>query len=359
MFCIAAFIIFAVLSIFSATYRPLAKAAWHCTWKRISFQPCDISFGDEMRGKLLAKLIFRMPRLARFLDRWLDWLSFAFVIVSIWSLLYVGNAGLNYWVYGTCDPRNVESCTLGGEACGVNQATLRLGQAIGEGRIREWVFDPFIRFGETVTRIPDRLRTWHAADFLPSSASFFQPENSNKPYALEIVDPGCNFCRTLTHNMLNAGLTEHANVTYLLYPIPLPEGGYKFEHSLLRAQYIEATKRVPLTENVSGIPADWQLLERLFALPDDNNEVDLQQQFNIGMTREQAIATLHRLLEDIGYTMQNIERIAQLAQSEEVRQSIAEQRRIAEEDIRTIKIPTLLWNGRRYDRVVDSTKLRD
>lgn len=357
MFCIAAFIIFAVLSMFSATYRPLAKAAWHCTWKRISFQPCDISFGDEMRGRLLSKLIFRMPRLAKFLDRWLDWISFAFVALSIWSLLYVANAGLNYWVYGTCDPRNVESCTLGGEACGVDQETLGLLQALSDGRIGEWMTGPFVRFGTTVLRIPDRLRIWNAEEYLPPSASFFSPKEASKPYALEIVDPSCQFCKTLTHNMLAAGLMNRANVTYLLYPIPLPEGGYKFPHSLLMASYIEASKRVPLTQHDDAPPGDWQLLEQIFTVPTDGS-IDLQTKFTVAFTRAQAEETLRQLLQTIGYTSEQIDRIAQLAASSEIADALAEQHRIAEEDIRTIKIPTLIWNDRRYDRVVDIDTLR-
>ncbi len=357
MFCIAAFIVFAVLSIFSAAYRPLAKAAWHCTWKRISFQPCDISFGDEMRGRLLSKLIFRMPRLAKFLDRWLDWISFAFVGLSIWSLVYVANGGLNYWVYGTCDPRNVESCTLGGEACGVDQETLGIRQAVAEGRVGEWVIGPFVRFGTAVSLIPDRLRVWNAQDFLPPSASFFRPEDPSKPYALEIVDPSCQFCKKLTHNMLEATLMDRANVTYLLYPIPLPNGGYKFPHSLLMASYIEAAKRVTLADGAAVPPGDWQLLEQIFTVPTDD-AIDLQTQFSLIFNRAQAEDRLQAMLREIGYTAEQIARIADLAASPEIAESIAEQRRIAEEDIRTIKIPTLLWNGRRYDRVVDVETLR-
>jgi pimeloyl-ACP methyl ester carboxylesterase len=41
-----------------------------------------------------------------------------------------------------------------------------------------------------------------------------------------------------------------------------------------------------------------------------------------------------------------------------VRQSLAAQRAIVEERIRTIKIPTLLIGGRRYDRVVSEETLR-
>lgn len=359
MFCIATFIVFGILSIFSAAYRPLAKAAWHCTWRRVTLRPCDISFNEEMRGKLLSKLVFRMPRLAKILDRWLDWISFVFVALSIWSLLYTANAGLNYWVYGTCDPRNVESCVLGGEACGVDQVKLGVVQATREGRVAEWAAGPFVRFGETLTRIPDRIRSWDAALYLPPTATFFRPRDPAKPSALEIIDPGCKFCKKLTGNLLAAGVEERANLTYLLYPIPQPDGSYKFANSLLMAQYLEAMKQVPLSARPSvSPPPDWQLLEKLFAEAPAGT-MDLQTQFNIGFTRSEAQHRLRELLAEIGFNNEEIDRIALLATSEEIAARIAEQRRIAEEEIRTIKIPTLLFGGRRYDRVVDVETLRE
>ena len=358
MFCIAAFIVFAVLSIFSATYRPLAKAAWHCTWRRITFRPCDISFNEEMRAHLFRKLIFRAPRLTKFLDRWLDWISFVFVALSIWSVVYLANAGLNYWVYGTCDPRNVESCTLSGEACGVDQIKLGLVQAVREGRMGEWSAGPFVRFAEAISRVPDRLKTWNAEDFLAPTATFFAPKDTTKPYVLEIVDPGCTFCRKLTHNLWDAGVASRDNMSYLLYPIPKPEGGYKFAHSLLVASVIEATKQVPLLPSDPALPPpDWQLLELLFALPGEG-ETDLQSQLNLSFTEEQARAKLRELLGKVGFAPQSIERIMRLAASEEIQANLAEQKRIAEEDVRTIKIPTLIMNGRRYDRVVSVEKLK-
>lgn len=358
MFCIAAFIVFGILSIFSATYRPLARAAWHCTWRRISFRPCDISFSEEMRGKLLSKLVFRMPRLAKFLDRWLNWISFGFVALSIWSVLYLANAGLNYWVYGTCDPRDVESCTLSGEACGVDQVKLSLVQSVREDRLGEWVTGPFTRFGQAVVRVPDRLKRWNAQEFLAPSATFYRTEDPAKPYVLEIIDPGCQYCKKLTHHIFEAELPDRANVSYLLYPIPTPEGGYKFANSLLMASYIEAVKQVPLAgSNPSLPPPDWRLLEMIFADP-ENNGSDLQTQFNIGFTRAQAEHRLRELLVEIGYTTAQVEEITAAAASPEIAQSIAEQRRIAEEEIRTIKIPTLIFQGRRFDRVVDVETLR-
>ena len=61
--------------------------------------------------------------------------AFVFVVLSIWSVVYVAHAGLNLWVYDTCDPSSAESCSLSGEACGVGQETLCIVEAVGSGRV--------------------------------------------------------------------------------------------------------------------------------------------------------------------------------------------------------------------------------
>lgn len=356
MFCIAAFLVFGVLAIFSASFRPLAAKAWHCTWRRVTFRPCDITFGEEMKGKIVGKLLRVHPALARWVDRWADWISLLFVALSIWSVVYVVNAGLNLWVYDTCDPRSAESCSLSGEACGIEQASLSVVTALREGRMTEWSTGPFVRFAETVSRIPDRLTEWHPEEYLSPTATFYAPVDTSKPYALEVIDPGCTFCKKLTHHLEQSGAFDSLNISYLLYPIPTPDGATKFPHSRLVASIIEATKRVPLKG--SDVPGDWQLLLRIFAdTPGD--DIDLQTRINIGMDRRMAEETLQSLLRDIGYDNAEIDRIVTLAQSDDIAHALDEQRLIVEDAIRTVKIPTLLIGGRRYDRVVSVETLAD
>ncbi len=352
MFCIAAFLVFGILAIFSATYRPLAKQAWHCVLRRVSFRPCDINFSDEVRGRLIGKLVFRHPRVAKFLDRWLDWISFAFVALSVWSVLYLAVAGLNLWVYGTCNPGNVESCSLSGEACGVDQASLSLGDAVKEGKIGTWAAGPFSRFAETLSRIPDRLKTWDPTAYVAPTGTTYIPLDPTKPTVLEVLDPSCRFCRKLFANMKEAGYETAANLTYLLYPIPNPkaESGYKFWSSPILASYVEAAKRVPLRANPSGVAPDWQLLERIFGERDDGT--DWQTVFTMGLTEKELRETLRSFLTEIGYSTADVRRIESLAASSEIRDSLAVQKGIVEDQLRTIKIPTLLVGGRRYDRVV-------
>lgn len=359
MFCIAAFIVLGIVAIFSASYRPLAAKAWHCVGRRVTLRPCDIDFSEEMKAKIIGKLVFTHPRLAKFLSRWIEWISFAFVILSVWSLLTVINSGLNLWVYDTCYPQNAESCSLGGEACGVQQTRLGILEAVEEGRLVEWTTGPFIRLGQTLSRIPDRLKTWNAQDYLGPTPSFYAPRDDAKPYALEIIDPGCHFCKKLTGNLLSADVMEKANVSYLLYPIPVGStGATKFPHSTLVASVIEATKRVKPAHASGALSADWQLIERVFAPQAPGEKADLQTRINIGMTRADAQASMRELLAQIGYAPDQVEQVMQLAGADQVRQSLAEQKRIVEQVVRTIKIPTLILNGRRYDRVVDVPTLQ-
>ncbi len=358
MFCIASFIVFCVLGIFSASYRPLVGKAWHCVLRRVTFRPCDIDFSEEVKGRILGKLILKHPRLTRFLDRWFDWLAFVFVVLSVWSLLYMAHAGLNLWVYDTCNPSNAESCSLSGEACGIDQASLSLVEAVKTGRVGTWITSPFVQFGETVLRIPDRLKHWDAKEYLSPTATFYHPLDPLKPYALEIIDPSCKFCKKLTGNLHAAGVFDRQNVSYLLFPIPKAgTGGYKFPHSFLMASYIEAVKTVPLPRNDRLVPPDWQLIDKMFADP-SGNDVDLQTMFAMGFTPDDAERMLHTLLGEIGYTAEQIQDIARAASSPLIHDRLNAQRMIVEKTIRTIKIPTLLLGGRRFDRVVGVESLR-
>ena len=158
MFCISAFIIFAILGIFSARYRKLAKKAWICVARKITFRPCEIGFKEETKNIIIGKLILTRPRLARFLDRWIEIFATVFVILSIWSLLIVFQGGLNLFVYDTCSPKNVESCSLGGESCGVSVGQQTFIEAIKNFSVLSWTKEEALFLAETISRVPDRFK---------------------------------------------------------------------------------------------------------------------------------------------------------------------------------------------------------
>lgn len=357
MFCIAAFIVLAILGIFSASHRKLAKQAWHCVIRRVTLKPCDINFSEELKGRILGKLIVRKPRLAKFLHKWFDWIAFLFVILTIWSLISAFFAGLNLWVYDTCDPASGESCSLSGEACGINKQTLSFFDAVGQNRLGQWASDSWNNFGETLSRIPDRLKSWKAEDYLSPSATFFEVFDKNKGYALEILDPSCIYCKKLFLNIKNAAFEKKYNFSYVLYPIPdsKSSNGYKFPNSYLMASYIEASKQVPLNKAVR--PPDWQLLEKIF-MEQDSDHIDWQPKFSQLFTSKEAENALKKILQQIGYTPAEIGQISKIAHSEKVKNSLLQQKNIVENKVKTLKIPTIIFNGRRFDRVIDSNALR-
>lgn len=338
MLCIAAFIIFSILGIFSASYRKLAKKGWYCVLRKITFRPCDINFSEELKGKLLGKLIFTHPKLANFLSRFANVFAFIFMILTIWSTLYVAQAGLNLYVYDTCNPQNVESCSLGGEACGIDG-----------GNPEEFSFI------NTLKRLPDRWQTWRAEEYIAPTATYYQPFDQTKPIALEIIDPSCKFCMKLWDNLKQTRFIDHYNLTYIVYPIELWEEKYKFPYSYLIASYLEATKGVPLTNG--SIPGDWLLLEKVFTSKEGAKPI--QEVFN--ETEDQAMVQtkLKQYLAEIGYTVEQIEQIVELSQSNAVKESLKAQRKIVNEQIRTRKIPTIMFDGRRYDRVLQLEELQD
>lgn len=357
MFCIAAFIIFIILGIFSARYRKLAGKAWSCVIKKVTLKPCEIGFKEEAKNALIGKLIITHPRLAKFLDRWIELFATIFVVLSIWSLLVVFQAGLNLLVYDTCYPKNVESCSLGGEACGISAGGQSFWSALKKAELLTWMKDETLFLADTVSRVPDRFKTWVPEEYLSGTESYFYPYDSEKKVALEIIDPGCKYCAKLWDNIKSVGFEKKYNLTYIPYAIPdsKAQSGYKFPNSPLVISYLEATKVLPKSEN--AVPADWRILDKLFS-GKDSDGVSFQKKFNLVYSKAEAESVLQKWLGEIGYDSEEIQKLQLLSRSEKVKERVKKQIKTVEENIRTLKIPTIIFDGRRYDRVVGPEKLK-
>lgn len=112
MLCIAAFIILAILGIFSATHRQLAKEAFACVFKRVTFSPCDSDFATRVKSGVVNWLMKRNMRVASLFQRYSEVLAWIFVILSIVSLVYTAYGLYNYVAHGSCTPGNPEQCSL-------------------------------------------------------------------------------------------------------------------------------------------------------------------------------------------------------------------------------------------------------
>ena len=356
MFCIAAFIVFVILGIFFARYRRLAKKAWGCVARKLTFRPCTIGFKEEAKNMLLGKLILTKPKFAKFLDKWIDVFATIFVVLSVWSLLVVFQGGLNLLVYDTCTPKNVESCSLGGEACGVSTGGKTFFEAVKNLEVLRWAKDETLFFAETISRVPDRFKSWKPEEYIDDTATYYMPFDSQKQIALEIIDPGCKFCAKLFRNIQTAQFENNYNLTYMPYAIPdtVASGGFKFPNSPLVVSYLEAIKLYPLD---SKIPADWQILERLF-LNKTPEGASYQENFNLLYSGKEVEDILIKWLKEIGYTEKQIEQIEKASKSDVVKKTIEKQVKIVEDEIRTIKIPTIIFDERRYGRVIGPEKLK-
>lgn len=330
-------LLFPILGIFSKDYRILFRKSWECVFKKLTLKPCDINIGEEVKNKLLGKIVFKSPRFAKFIDKTASLWAFIFVVLSVWSLLYVANGALNLWVYDTCNPTSGESCALGGEACGVNTDTA-----------------PSLL--ETISRIPDRLKNWNAQEFTSENSSYYSFEE-NKKTAIEVIDPGCKFCKKLWGNIKESKFEQKYNLTYIAYPIP-HKGGYKFPHSYMIVSYLEVLKGMPLSSDRTEVPTDWLLLDKIFTDVDKKNNTDIQNAINTIYTKDEVIVIINNYLREFGYTEDQIIQISELVNSETIKEIVEKNKNVVEEQIKTVKIPTIIFDGRRYDRVVDVDTLK-
>ncbi|MFZ2072449.1 MAG: DsbA family protein [Minisyncoccia bacterium] len=104
--CIIALIIFGIMGIFSASQRVLAKEAFSCVFRRVTFRPCNTGFKEKIKGKLLAKLLKRSAFLAKLVNKHYEILSWIFFILMMGSTVWVFRGGYNFYVYGSCNGLN-------------------------------------------------------------------------------------------------------------------------------------------------------------------------------------------------------------------------------------------------------------
>jgi len=104
--CIIALIIFSIIGIFSVSHRALAKEAFNCVFKRITFRPCNTGFKEKIKGKLLSKIINRSTFLARLVNKHYEFLSWILFILMVGSTIWVCRGVYNFYVYGSCNGLN-------------------------------------------------------------------------------------------------------------------------------------------------------------------------------------------------------------------------------------------------------------
>ena len=343
MVCIAAFIILCLVGVFVAIlsifrrdigrkYWAVFKKSWGCVAKKVTLQKCETNFKDDVKNSLLSKVVLKHPKWVKPLGTAIEVGSVLIVFITIWSLVESIKALLAIWVFGTCNVSQPESCALGAEVCGI--------EAAEPTNPIEWTGRWFSEWGEIFTNIPDRFHSWNAEDYLVEPYSFATQYQDNKPLAVDIFDPGCTICMQSYRNQKDSGFFEQNNTVLMVYPIELPDGGYKFANSDLIARYIHAADLLDTDYTM-------QIVDRLFTESDDNG-VNYQAVF-LGASREKAEQLLQEWLQDFGASKKEIEQIQRAALGDEVTEIMAQVKTMVESTIHVKGIPTLIYDGKKHN----------
>lgn len=357
MLCIAAFFVVLVLATVSAKYRKLLGRAWGCFSRRVTLRPCDSSFRDEVKDSILAPVALRAPRLVAPASVAIEVVAWLMVLSLVVSLYIVARSGLNLAVYGTCNKQDPVACSLSStQGCGIGSSEPSFGESFLSGDVVGAFGNEFSDLADTVAAVPGTFRTWEATDYVVPGASYLGGYREGLPTALEVIDPGCQFCGRLFREVEGSGFAERHNVTYIVYPIGMGLAP-RFQHSPLVAEYLTAVR---LLESERGThatdPTDWFILEQMFT-GTRSDGITWQVWFNEHASAAEATAQLHAWLGEAGYDAAGVQEVASLAASEQVAAAIDEGMRVVDEEIRTVTIPSMVAGGKLHKGAVEADVL--
>jgi len=109
MFCIIAFIVLAILGIFSATNRQLAKDALDCVLRRVTLRPCNTGFDEKMKARILGSVITRSETAARVLNNNFELLSWIFFVMMLASSIWTVRGLFLFYTTGSCNGLNQDA----------------------------------------------------------------------------------------------------------------------------------------------------------------------------------------------------------------------------------------------------------
>lgn len=125
--CLIALPLFAVLGLFSVTYRRLAKDALQCLFRTMTLRACESGLDDRIKAYITGRLLSHAPRSASFFYRHYKLLSWIFVILLVWSGYTAAVGVYNYAQYGNCNgPASTGFCLFDptGEYSGISESNL-------------------------------------------------------------------------------------------------------------------------------------------------------------------------------------------------------------------------------------------
>ena len=343
MVCIAAFIILALIGVFVAiisifkpkvgkAYWKMFKKAWGCLWKKVRLQKCETGFKEDVKNTLLSRVIVKHPKWVKPLSVIIEIISVLIVVVAVWAILTAIKSLLALWALGSCNVTKPSACSLGAEVCSIDESE-PTNPIEATGR---W----FTEWGEIFEAIPDKFRTYNAEDYDFNYVAVNNSENTDKPVAVDIFDPGCSVCMISYRNQKASGFFDNYEVRLVPFAIQDADNNYKFKNSEIVVRYMLAAEQIR-----SGLAL--KLLDRIFT-GKDSAGVAYQNKFNEDYSREEAIEHLERWLGEAGLDEGAIAEVRQITAYPEITDKMSENRQIIENDLKVKGIPTMIYDGGRH-----------
>ncbi len=356
MVCIAAFIILAIVGVFVAAisiFRPkvgkaylkLLKKSAGCLGKKVRLQKCETGFKDDVKNTLLSRVIIRHPKWLRPLSVLIEILAVVIVVVFVWAVLTAIKSLLALAVLGTCNVTKAESCALGAEVCSIDESEP---DGFFEG-IGRW----FTEWGEIFEAIPDKFREYKAEDYDFSYISVGDndasesddigdndSDNTKKPVAVEILDPGCIVCAKSYRAQKTANFSANYTLRIVPFAIQGADDEYKFKNSEILVRYILAADAYRAGLGIT-------ILEHVF-YDKNEDEISYQDLMNEDFSREEAVTAINDWLKEAGVHSAERTKIGEAAISEETTAKMQKNREIVENQIKVKGIPTMIYDGVRH-----------
>ena len=111
--CLVSLVVFGFLGIFFGEYRALARESLDCLSQRMRTGRCDADFEAKVKSTVVGKALERDQRLARFLNRHLEKVTWVLLGLMILAGYFAFEGIYNLWVHGNCNgPQATTGCAF-------------------------------------------------------------------------------------------------------------------------------------------------------------------------------------------------------------------------------------------------------
>lgn len=342
MVCIAAFIILAIIGVFVAiisifkpkigkAYWKMFKKAWGCLWKKVRLQKCETGFKEDVKNTLLSRVIIKHPKLVKPLSILIEILSVLIVAVTVWALLTAIKSMLALWALGSCNVTKPSACSLGAEICSIDEDEPKnIFEATGR-----W----FTEWGEIFEAIPDKFKTYSIEDY-GFEYILIGKEDNEKAKAVDIFDPGCSVCLSSYRNQMAANFFENYSVRLVPFAIQDADNTYKFKNSEIVVRYAFAANKISSTYAL-------KIIDSIFT-GKNHDGISYQKLINDDFDKEDIVSRMDLWLKAAGANDNEIIKIKELSESEEITSIMNKNREIIEKELKIKGIPTMLLDGKKH-----------